>query len=132
MARQLTEEVETAWARYTTGAAQVATLRRQVEQNTKVVNSYQAEYDANKRSLLDVLDAENSRFGSQFELSNAGALNLFSGYQLLADMGILLETLGIAPPAGAESADLAIYDSGRVSPRKFVIPPLSAPAADGQ
>lgn len=132
LARQLTEEVEIAWARHTVGATQVATLQRQVEQNTKVVKSYQAEYDANKRSLLDVLDAENSRFGSQFELSNASALNLFSGYQLLADMGILLDTLGIAKPAGAESADLVVYDSGGVAARKLVIPPLSAPLQDGQ
>ncbi len=69
LVRELTQEVEIAWARLVDGRAEVDAIQREVAQNIKVVASYQDEYNANKRSLLDVLDAENAKFASQFELS---------------------------------------------------------------
>jgi outer membrane protein, adhesin transport system len=93
--RELTQEVEIAWARLVDGRAEVTAIQREVAQNKKVVATYQDEYNANKRSLLDVLDAENALFASQFELSNVSALHVFSSYELLAQMGILLHTLGV-------------------------------------
>ncbi|WP_367781785.1 TolC family outer membrane protein [Mesorhizobium marinum] len=93
--RELTQEVETSWARLVDGRAEVAAIQREVGQNRKVFAAYQDEYNANKRSLLDVLDAENALFASQFELSNVTALHVFSSYELLAQMGTLLVTLGV-------------------------------------
>ncbi|MEP9390253.1 TolC family outer membrane protein [Mesorhizobium sp. KR9-304] len=98
LVRELTQEVEIAWARLVDGRAEVQAIQREVDQNIKVVASYQDEYNANKRSLLDVLDAENSKFASQFELSNVTALHVFSSYELLAQMGVLLDTLGVQAP----------------------------------
>ncbi|MCX7303595.1 MAG: TolC family outer membrane protein [Hyphomicrobiales bacterium] len=95
LVRQLTEEAETAWARLVDGRAEVTAIKTEVAQNTKVVASYRDEYNANKRSLLDVLDAENARFSSQFELSNVISAHIFSSYELLAQMGVLLKTLGV-------------------------------------
>jgi adhesin transport system outer membrane protein len=98
LVRELTEESETAWARLTDGRDQVAALQKQAAQNGKVVATYRDEYNANRRSLLDVLDAENARFGSEFDLSNARAINLYASYELLAYMGVLLETLNVTAP----------------------------------
>jgi adhesin transport system outer membrane protein len=98
LVRELTQEVEIAWARLVDGRAEVQAIQREVAQNTKVVASYQDEYNANKRSLLDVLDAESSKFASEFELSNVTALHVFSSYELLAQMGVLLDTLGVQAP----------------------------------
>ena len=98
LVRELTQEVEIAWARLVDGRAEVDAIQREVAQNIKVVATYQDEYNANKRSLLDVLDAENARFASQFELSNVTALHVFSSYELLAQMGVLLATLGVQAP----------------------------------
>ena len=100
--RELKQQIEIAWARFTTGREQLGALRRQAEQNRKVVAAYREAYNANRRSLLDVLDAESAGFGSQFELSNVSALHLFSSYELLAHMGVLLERLGVSPPPGAD------------------------------
>lgn len=124
--RELTQEVEIAWARLVDGRGEVESIKRQVAQNAKVVVSYQDEYNANKRSLLDVLDAENAKFASEFELSNVTALHVFSSYELLAQMGVLLATLGVQaqeipdPPSKPLPALLS-------SPSKsqFDIPPLS-------
>ena len=98
LGRQLTEEVEVAWARLVEGRAQVEAIRTESNQDAKVVATYKDEYNANKRSLLDVLDAENARFNSLFELSNVESLHIFSSYELLALMGTLLKTLDVNAP----------------------------------
>jgi len=94
--RQLTEEAESAWARLVEGRAEVTAIQTEVAQNIKVVATYRDEYNANKRSLLDLLDAENARFSSEFELSNVISVHIFSSYELLAQMGVLLKTLGVS------------------------------------
>ncbi len=126
LARQIVLEIESAWGRTIYGRAQVAALRKQVRQNKKVLDTYQDEYDANKRSLLDLLDAENSSFGSQFTLSNARALYLFSGYQILAQTGTLLNNLGIEAPDNVAviEAPSSIKGLYNLPVNSFNIPPL--------
>jgi len=126
LVRDLTQEVEVAWARLVEGRAEVEAIQREVAQNVKVVATYKDEYNANKRSLLDVLDAENARFSSQFELSNVTALHVFSSYELLAQMGVLLSTLGVQAqeiPDVPEDPLPALLRSPAKS--QFDIPPLS-------
>ncbi|MCB1458220.1 MAG: TolC family outer membrane protein [Nitratireductor sp.] len=93
--RDIREDVQISWIRYTEGRGQVTALRRQFEQNNKLVKTYLNEYEAGKRSLLDVLDAQNTQFRSRYELSNAEAIRLFSSYEMLANMGSLLRHFGI-------------------------------------
>ena len=128
LARQLTEEVEIAWGRLVEGRAEVEAIKREVVQNGKVVAAYRDEYNANKRSLLDVLDAENARFASEFELSNVIALHLLSSYELLAQMGTLLSTLGINAPDMPEpvaAGPVPRLLRSTTSQDQFAIPPLS-------
>ena len=125
--RELSAEVETAWSRATVGRRQVNAISRQLSQNRSVVSSYRNEYEANRRSLLDVLDAENSRFATEFDLSNARAIQRFATYQLAANTGRLLDVLGIQRPAGSEGAVAAPAAPVPVRNRKrrtFIIPPL--------
>lgn len=95
LVRQLREQIEIAWARFTEGRIQVIAIRKQLEQNTQLVKTYFDEYEAQKRSLLDVLDAESTRFRNRYELSNSESLRLFSAYELLANMGKLLTYFGL-------------------------------------
>jgi adhesin transport system outer membrane protein len=126
LVRQITEEVEIAWARLVDGRAQVDAIRTEVGQNKKVVATYKDEYDANKRSLLDLLDAENSLFASQFELSNVTSLHIFSSYELLAQMGVLLKTLGVSPQQIPDVPGNPLPALLRgPSQKPFEIPPLS-------
>ncbi len=123
--RELEQAVGISWARLSKGKAQIDALNAQVALNKKVVASYQNEYDANKRSLLDVLDAENTSFGNEFALSNAKSIRLFASYQLLAHMGTLLEKLGVEKPAGGDAAVSApVGSSNNFGLSGFVIPPL--------
>lgn len=126
LAREIVREVEIAWSRHVHGRSQVSSLVKQVRQNQRVLETYKDEYDANRRSLLDLLDAENANFGSRFSLSNVKALQLFAGYQILAQSGILLEKLGIQAPHNTYAIEAApqvegLYNSGF---NNFTIPPL--------
>jgi outer membrane protein, adhesin transport system len=126
MLRDLRQDIEIAWARLTEGRAQVNAIRKQVEQNEKVVETYLDEYNAGNRNLLDVLDAENAGFASKFELSNVSALHVYSSYQLLAQMGLLLDSLNvIAPTMLAEYPDPLPGFAPVRSSSAFAIPPLS-------
>ncbi|WP_119274325.1 TolC family outer membrane protein [Taklimakanibacter deserti] len=102
-AREISETVDRAFAAYTVGARRVAAARNQAAATASVVAAYQEEYKLAKRSLLDLLDAENARFTSQFQLTSADAVHRFAAYQLLASMNRLLKTLGIRPPVEARS-----------------------------
>ena len=96
--RQVTEAVERAWAAYTVGRTRVSELQRQAQLNKRIVRTYLQEYRLSKRSLLDLLDSESALFNSRFQLSSIRSVHLFSAHQLLASMGILLDTLGVAAP----------------------------------
>ena len=99
--RQVTEAVERAWAAYTVGGSRVAQLRRQANLNKRLVKTYLKEYRLSRRSLLDLLDSESALFNSRFQLSSVVAVRWFSSYQLLASMGKLLDSVGVAAPKEA-------------------------------
>ncbi len=126
LARDITRDIETAWARLTRGREEVSSLGKQVEQNRRLVSSYKNEYEADKRSLLDVLDAESSKFASEFEFQNARALHIFSSYQLLGSMGTLLDYFGIAKPDGADRPVKVQQglSAVRFNKKKLIIPAL--------
>ena len=99
--REIAEAIERAYAGFATGGDRVDSLRDQVQANNRTVSAYREEYQLGKRSLLDLLDGENSRFNSEFQYQSASAIYYFSAYQLLAHMGRLLTTLGVSAPADA-------------------------------
>ena len=123
--RELVQEIEISWSRIIEGRQQVAAKSRQLDETEKVVAAYREEYEADRRSLLDVLDAENTRFAIEFELSNVRSIRAFSAYQILGHAGVLLDHMGIDRPQGGERPSAGVYSSSYSSPIKsFVIPPL--------
>ena len=124
-ARDIREEIDVAWAKLTTGKQEIAAIGNQVSRNKRLVDSYRNEYEADKRSLLDVLNAESGKFASEFEFSNARALNIFASYQLLASMGTLLETMGAPKPAGSSYSNETLgLGAVKFNNNNFSIPPL--------
>ncbi len=91
--------VERAWAGLIRGRKRLSLIRQQVAANRGIVRSYQEEYELSKRSLLDLLDAESALFNSRFQMTSVNAVYNFAGYQLLASMGRLLESMRISAPA---------------------------------
>ncbi|KZL04595.1 Outer membrane efflux protein BepC precursor [Pseudovibrio axinellae] len=96
--RQTDEAVEQGWASVQTTQERITALRQVVSANERVVDGYRQEYNIGRRSLLDVLNAENALFGSQVDLISAQYILKFSTYQLQGSMGQLLAGFDITPP----------------------------------
>lgn len=100
--RLVREEIERAMVVYQTDGARLTPLRRQVRLAGEVVRNYDTEYGLAKRSLLDLLNAENARFNVAVEVATTEALHVFAAYRILGAMGGLLTVLGIAAPSGSQ------------------------------
>jgi outer membrane protein, adhesin transport system len=111
-ARQIRESVDRAFAAWRMGGERVAATRRQVEASQSLARQYEDEYKGGRRSLLDLLDAENAVFTSRFQLASVSAVQVFAAYQLLATMGRLLATLGVHVPPEARGGLLHQTDRG--------------------
>jgi len=99
--REIEEAVRTSWDRRFRQADQAKTLRQQAATNEKLVASYREQFKVGQRSLLDVLDAQNTRFNTATLADTASYASLFAEYRLLAATGQLLKTMDIQPPKQA-------------------------------
>ena len=70
----------------------------QAEANVEVVKAYKDQFTLDRRTLLDVLDAQNELFVSRSNAINSEFLEMFAVYQILALKGSLLPTLGLEYP----------------------------------
>ncbi len=106
--RDVIKQIETSWAK----VYQRARTRRGTEkpggQQLQDHRTYLDEYQLSKRSILDVLDAENTRFRVRFDLSSADAIKRFAIYQVVALTGQILDVFGVeAPKEAIPFSDLA-------------------------
>jgi len=101
--RQIDEAVRTSWNRRLRQVSLASTLRRQAEENGRLVESYRQQFAVGQRSLLDVLDAQNTRFNANVLKVSAEFAALFSDYQLLAASGILLESMKLSTPQQSDA-----------------------------
>ncbi|NJN05335.1 MAG: TolC family protein [Rhodobacteraceae bacterium] len=72
-----------------------AQLDEQLRINALIVEVYGEEFDAAKRSLLDLLEVERARFNVEFEAVGARAGLAFSTYRALAAQSLLAEHFGV-------------------------------------
>lgn len=97
-ARQVESDVRQTWARMVSAGERARQFALQADANTEVVKAYKDQFDLNRRTLLDVLDAQNELFVSRSNTVNAEFLEMFAVYRLLALKGELLSTLGVDYP----------------------------------
>jgi adhesin transport system outer membrane protein len=95
--REIEEAVRTSWDRRFRQAELANTLRQQSSASERLVASYQEQFNVGQRSLLDVLDAQNTRFNTATLADIASYAALFAEYRLLAATGQLLRTMNVAP-----------------------------------
>jgi adhesin transport system outer membrane protein len=103
--RDALEAIDKAWAARTITATRVAALQRQLAAEKKTIAIYRNEYEIGRRSLIDLLNAENQYFDAAVSLTSARGVIVFADYQLLAAMGALLEYLRTATPVEAAPLD---------------------------
>ena len=100
--RDANESVDKAWAARVITADRIATLELQTEAAARSSTAYSKEYDLGQRSLIDLLNAENTSFNAQVSLISARSVAVFADYQLLAAMGKLLDYIRAPHPVDAE------------------------------
>ncbi len=107
-ARAIEDEVRQTWARMVSSGERAREFSAQAAANSEVVRAYKDQFSLDRRTLLDVLDAQNELFVSRSNVINSEFLEMFSIFSLLALKGELLPTLNVAYPR--ESATIETPD----------------------
>ena len=99
--RAAEEDVRSAWSRLTNQTALVSELETQARISDDLLLSYREQFNIGRRSLLDVLDAQNTRYNVQAQTETARLAKLYAQYRVLASENRLTECLGVQKPAAA-------------------------------
>ncbi len=104
-ARAVEENVRQTWARMVSAGERAREFASQAAANEQVVVAYMDQFTLDRRTLLDVLDAQNELFVSRSNTVNNEYLEMFAVYRLLALRGDLLPTLNVAYPQEIDPTD---------------------------
>ena len=119
MQREAEEDVRTAWSRLQSQGQIIEALTRQSQVSDDLLLSYRSQFNVGRRSLLDVLDAQNTRYNTQVRLETARFSQLFAQYQALASTNDFLDALSIAPGAGAGENEREQFNFGPPVPAEL-------------
>ncbi len=97
--RTVDETARRAWSDISANDLRLAALKRQKSAATAVIATYDQEFEAGLRDLLDLLDAQSSAFNVEVQQISAQTIAVFARYRLLAATGGLLRSFNITPPA---------------------------------
>jgi adhesin transport system outer membrane protein len=133
--RHAEEDVRTAWNRLQNQSRLVTELETQSRITDDLLLSYREQFNIGRRSLLDVLDAQNTRNNVQAQTETARLAKLYAQYRVLAATNKLIEALGVAMPAAANGDQRARFKVNPIPPAdldesSFPLPRMgpSAPA----
>jgi adhesin transport system outer membrane protein len=93
--REVRELSARTWNSFTTNSERARKLNEQLGINRLLVQAYEEEFEAAKRTLLDLLEVERSRFNVEFMKVSADASLAFSRYRVLAVQSQLASHFGI-------------------------------------
>ena len=91
--RQVIEGLNLSWAAYQQLGNQLEHLKDYKKFSLKTLTLYAKEYDLGRRSLLDLLVAQNAFIGAKQQLVNTEYSMLFAKYRILDAMGALVITV---------------------------------------
>lgn len=117
--RQAEEDVRNAWTAMTTQKTVFSALERQAQVSDDLLLSYRSQFNIGRRSLLDVLDAQNTRFNTQVRRETSRFSELFAQYQVLAATNTFLDALNLAPGAGAGMNERERFNYGPSVPAEL-------------
>jgi adhesin transport system outer membrane protein len=91
--RKLDEQGGLSWAAKTYLTEQLVHLKRYETTSAKTLELYQKEYDLGRRTLLDLLVAQNDHVSSQSQIVVAESSLLFAYYRVLDSMGSMVQNV---------------------------------------
>jgi len=95
--RQVEESLRLSWNSMVTAQDRLPKLKATAEAAARTRDGYAQQFNLGQRTLLDLLDSENELYNGRANYLDAQYIDLFSRYRLMADMGKLLDSLGVAP-----------------------------------
>jgi len=101
--RDVDEAVRRAWSDLKRTEERIGTLDRQIDSGRLLITSYRQEFEAGRRSMLDLLEAQNVFFNARVQRLTAGHLATFARYQLIAAGGGLLAHFNLGPGDDADA-----------------------------
>ncbi len=101
MVREAEEDVRVAWNTWDAQGRLVKELEEQSRVSDELLRSYRAQFNVGRRSLLDVLDAQNTRYNVQVRTETAKFAQFYAEFKLLAALNNLLAAMEVAPPKAA-------------------------------
>ena len=118
--RTVDETVRRSWSDIVTNDIRLKALRDQTIAAEAVIESYEKEYEAGLRDLLDLLIAQNSAFTARVQLISSETISVFARYRLLASTGSLLAAAGVSAPvesaAGSDEVPWFVGSRGLIEP----------------
>ena len=134
--RHAEEDVRTAWSRLQNQSRLVTELETQSRITDDLLLSYREQFNIGRRSLLDVLDAQNTRNNVQAQTETARLAKLYAQYRVLAATNKLIEALGVSMPAAAISDQRTRFHVNPIPPadldeNSYPLPRMGPPAPAG-
>ena len=126
--RQAEEDTRTAWSRLQNQTALLNELETQARISDDVLLSYREQFNIGRRSLLDVLDAQNTRFNVQERTEAARLAKLYAQYRVLAASNRLIECLGVQTPLAAVGGERSRFRVNPIPPSDLQESSLPLPA----
>jgi len=126
--RAAEEDVRTAWSRLQNQTALATELEAQSRISDDLLLSYREQFNIGRRSLLDVLDAQNSRYNVQQQTETARLAKLYAQYRILAAENRLIECLGVAEPVAARQTEMAHFRVNPIPPGDLLEDSMPTPA----
>ena len=133
MSRRAEEDVRSAWSRLTNQTRLATELETQSRVTDDLLLSYREQFNVGRRSLLDVLDAQNTRFNVQSQLETARMSKVYAQYRVLAASNRLVDAMGVTLPTEARMDQRAKFDVKLMPPEdrqenSFPYPRMGPPA----
>lgn len=134
--RAAEDDVRSAWSRLKNQTALAGELEAQGRISDDLLLSYREQFNIGRRSLLDVLDAQNSRYNVQQQTETARLAKVYAQYRVLAAENRLIACLNVQMPAAARQSDMARYRVNPIPPADLLensipLPSLAPPVPVG-
>jgi adhesin transport system outer membrane protein len=119
MQRESEAEARSAWSRLQNQTKLLDELETQAKVSDDLLLSYREQFNVGRRSLLDVLDSQNSRYNVQVQRETARFSQLFAQYRLLAVTNKLLDAIDVAAPPDAKANAREQFKVGPPAPAEL-------------
>ncbi|KRA97538.1 hypothetical protein ASD83_10450 [Devosia sp. Root685] len=93
--REVEQAIRESWLRLQSQGELASVYDQQLNSSAELVTSYRDQFKIGERSLLDVLDAQNTRVNVQILRETARFSVMFAEYRVLAASGTLLGFMGV-------------------------------------